>query len=589
MSVVRLLYGLVVAAYLCAQTPIFSLKDIRPGMKGVGKTVFSGSRIDEFQVEILGVLDNIGPKQSLILARLSGGPLAETGVLQGMSGSPVYIGGRLVGAVAMGFPFSKEPIAGIRPIEDMLRVESAPAPARQIARLRPWDGKLSAVLPPRGDVLAAGERMVDIATPVSFGGFTHNTIEQFASQLRSLGLEPRQGISGGGPSSQRLGKPSDLQPGSMISVQLVSGDLSIGADGTVTSIDGHRIYAFGHRFLAVGSTDLPFARAEVLTLLPNLSASFKISTAREWMGSITQDRSVAVAGELGRRAATLPVSISVTDRGAAAAKPFTYQFNMVNDRVLAPFLMQMAVFSAIDATERTTGESSFSVKGEVEFEDGSAPVKLNNMYSGDFGLAAQVSLAAAVPVAYVMQSGFNALQLKRVSLAIESFPRRRQVQIDQFWSARREVRPGETVDLTAVLSGENGLEVTRKASYKVPIGAAAGPLQFTIAEANITNLTEYHQLVTEPPKSPSQLVSFMNSLRVNTNAYIRVWRPDPAYDVEGETLPDPPPSVGMILARTQPSLSSTPALPNSKLAELEVSGGGMVISGSKTIQVEVKE
>ena len=589
MNIVRFLCGLIVAACLCAQTRIYPLKDLRPGMKGVGKTVFSGSRIDEFQVEILGVLDNIGPKQSLILARLSGGPLAETGVLEGMSGSPVYIGGRLVGAVAMGFPFSKEPIAGIRPIEDMLRVEISPAPPRQVARLRPWDGKLAAVLPPRGDVLAAGERMVDIATPVWFGGFTRNTIEQFAPQLRGLGLEPRQGMSGGGPSGPSLGNPSNLQPGSMISVQLVSGDLGIGADGTITCIDGRRIYAFGHRFLAVGGTDLPFASAEVLTLLPNLSASFKISTARQWMGSITEDRSVAVAGEIGRRAATIPVSISVTERGAGAAAPFTYRLRLVNDPVLTPFLLQMAVFSAIDATERATGESSFSVQGAVEFANGSPPVKIDDMYSGDLGLAAQVALAAAVPVAYVIESGFDALRLKRVVLAIESFPRKRQVQIGQFWSGRREVRPGETVDLTLVLSGENGLELTRKTSYKVPVGAAAGPLMFTAADAGITNLTDYRQLVAMPPRSPAQLVSFMNSLRVNTQAYIRVWRADPAYDVQGETLPDPPPSVSMILARTQPSLSALPALLNSKIAELRIPGDGMVISGSKTIQVEVKE
>jgi hypothetical protein len=249
----------------------------------------------------------------------------------------------------------------------------------------------------------------------------------------------------------------------------------------------------------------------------------------------------------------------------------------------------MAVFSAIDATERTTGESSFGVTGEVEFEDGSAPLKLNNMYSGDFGLAAQVSLATAVPVAYVMQSGFQTLQLKRVALQIESFPRKRQLQIDQLWSSRREVRPGETVDLTVVLSGENGLELVRKVSYAVPIGALPGPLQFTAADANIINLTDYRQLVASPPKSSAQLISFMNGLRANTKAYVRVWRAEPAYDVQGETLPDPPPSVSMILARTQASLSQTPALPNSKLAEMEIPAGEMVISGSKTIQVEVKE
>jgi SpoIVB peptidase S55 len=558
-------------------------------MKGVGRTVFSGTRVDEFQVEVLGVLDNIGPKQSLILARLSGGPLAQTGVLQGMSGSPVYIDGRLAGAVAMGFAFSREPIAGIRPIEDMLRVEGPQAPAR-LARATPWDGRIDRLVPPREDVLAAGERMVDIATPVSFGGFTRATIEHFAPQLRSLGLEPRQGLSAGGKLGPQLGNPSALEPGSMISVQLISGDLSIGADGTITQIDGNRVYAFGHRFLSVGSTELPFARAEVLTLLPNLSTSFKISSPREWMGTITQDRSVAVAGELGRLAATIPVSISVTDRSTNAAKPSNYQLRMVNDRVLSPFLMQMAVFSAIDATERTMGESSFSVNGEVEFEDGSAPILLNNMYSGDFGLAAQVSLATAVPVAYVMQSGFPALQLKRVNLNIESFPRKRQLQIDQLWSSRREVRPGESVDLTVVLSGENGLELTRTVSYKVPVGAPTGPLQFTAADANVINVTEYRQLVATPPRSPAQLVQFMNALRANTKAYVRVWRTEPAYDVHGETLPDPPPSAAMILARTQASLSATPALPNSRVAELEVpTSADMVISGSKTIQVEVKD
>jgi hypothetical protein len=590
MNIVRILYGLVFAASLCAQTGIFPLKDIRAGMKGVGKTVFSGSRIDEFEVEVLGVLDNIGPKQALILARLTGGPLAQTGVLQGMSGSPVYIGGRLVGAVAMGFAFSKEPIAGIRPIEDMLRVEGAPGSTRGAARLRPWDGRLSALVPPREDVLAAGERMVDIATPVSFGGFTRATIEHFAPQLRSLGLEPRQGMSGGGRMGPAMGDASKLEPGSMISVQLLSGDLSIGADGTLTYIDGKRIYAFGHRFLSVGSTDLPFARSEVLTLLPNLSSSFKISAAREWMGSITQDRSVAVAGELGRRAATIPVSISVVDRGADAATPASYQFRIVNDRVLSPFLVQMAVFTAIDATERTTGESSFSVNGEVEFENGSAPIKLNNMYSGDFGLAAQVSLATAVPVAYVMQSGFPALQPKRVALNIESYPRKRQLQIDEVWSNRREARPGETIELTVMLTGESGIELTRKVSYRVPVGAPPGQLQFTAADANVINVTEYRQLVAAPPKSPAQLVSFLNGLRANTKAYVRVWRAEPAYDVEGETLPNPPPSAGMILARTQPSLAAVPAMLNSKIAELEIPvGADMVVSGSKTIQVEVKE
>lgn len=584
----RFLCGLTLAAALSA-AQYFPLQDVRPGLKGVGKTVFSGTRIEEFQVEILGVLPNIGPKQSLILARLSGGPLAQTGVLQGMSGSPVYIDGKLLGAVAMGFAFSKEPIAGIRPIEDMLRVADAPpAPAPTRARLTAWDGKLTSLVPKRDDVLAEGERMIDIATPVSFGGFTRNTIEHFAPQLRALGLEPRQGMGGGANLAPALGDPAELQPGSMISVQLISGDLSVGADGTVTAIDGNRVYAFGHRFLSVGATDLPFARAEVLTLLPNLSTSFKISSARDWMGAITQDRSTAVAGELGRRANTIPLDITLTEHGPAI-RHTSYRMRMVNDRVLSPFLLQMAMFSAIDATERTTGEATLAVNGRVEFEGGGQPLKLSNTYAGDFNLAAQAAVATATPVAYAMQSGFDSLRPKSVELNIDSFPRKRQFQIDQLWASRREVRPGESVELTVVLAGDNGAELTRKVTYLVPIGAPQGPLQFTVADANVTNVTEFRQLLTTTPKSASQLIEFINGLRANTQAYLRVWRTEPSYDVGGDTLPDPPPSLSMILARSQPSLSATPPVPNSKVAEFSIPASDVVISGSKTIQVEVKE
>jgi hypothetical protein len=590
MSIVRFLCGLLAAAALSAQPQFFPLKDIRPGMKGVGRTVFSGTRIEEFQVEILGVLDNIGPRQSLILARLAGGPLTETGVLQGMSGSPVYIDGRLAGAVAMAFAFSKEPIAGIRPIEEM--VQAAEPPERRARRLAtPADWQPAAQLPPREDVLAGGQRMVDIATPVSFGGFTRTAIEHFAPQLRALGLEPQQGLGGGGRLDPKLGAPAQLEPGSMISVQLLAGDMSIGADGTVTYIDGNRVYAFGHRFLSAGATDLPFARAEVLALLPNLSASFKISTPREWMGAITEDRSTAVAGRLGLRAAMVPVSIAVAEHGAGGrpGPTHSYEFQMVRDPVLSPFLLQMAMFSALDATERSAGEASFGVSGTVEFENGFPPLRLNNMYAGDLNLAALAALSTAAPVAYAIGSGFDAIQLKRVVLNIESFPHKRQLQVDQVWSSRREVRPGETVDLTVVLSGDNGAELTRKVSYAVPVGASLGPLQFTVADATTINLTEFRQLLFSTPNSPTQLISFLNALRANTKAYLRVWRMAPAYDVEGETLSDPPPSVGMILARTQPSLSTMPSLPNSKLAEVEIDAGQMVVSGAKTIQVEVKD
>ena len=212
--------------------------------------------------------------------------------------------------------------------------------------------------------------MIDIATPLSFGGFSRAALDAFAPQLRALGLEPRQGVTGGGKIEPAMGNPADLKPGSMISVQLMAGDLSVGADGTVTHIDGNRIYAFGHRFLDIGSTALPFARAEVLTLLANANTSFKISSAKEWMGTIYQDSNTAVAGELGKRPAMVPVSVTVSRGG----KPVeSYQMQMVQDSLLSPLLLQMAVFSAIDATERTVGAGSIRVTGQIEFQNGTVP------------------------------------------------------------------------------------------------------------------------------------------------------------------------------------------------------------------------
>jgi len=560
-------------------------------MRGTGRTVFSGTRIEEFQVEILGVLENVGPKQSIVLARLSGGPLEKTGVLQGMSGSPVYIQGRLLGAVAMSFPFSKEPLCAIRPIEEMLR--SAQGELEQSARIRFSfrDGDLTRYFGRPANFQTGPGRIVDIATPVAFSGFTRNTIEHFAPQLRALGLEPSQGISGGGRLLETSGNPAPLVPGSMISVLLLTGDMTISADGTVTYVDGQKVYAFGHRFLSIGSTEIPFARAEVLTLLPSLASSFKISAPREWAGTITQDRSTAVTGELGRRAALAPISISMTRHAASGRQQVrsNYHMEMVNDPFLSPFLVQMAVFSAIDATERTIGSSTLAIRGEIEFKDGSAPIRLNNMYAGDFSVPQQASLGTAVPLAYALQSGFQSLRLRNIKLDIDSFDERKTMQIDQVWASRRIVRPGETVQLTVSLLGSNGKELVRKVSYTIPIGMPAGTLYFTVADGNTTNMAEFRQILDSNLKSPSQLIAFLNSLRNNTNAYVRIWRQGQNYSIQGQDLPNPPPSVDQILARSQASLGGTLLSTDSKVAEMVIDSGGFVVTGSRSIQVEVKQ
>jgi hypothetical protein len=585
--------ALALAAVLSAQTALFPLKDLKPGMRGTGRTVFNGNKIEDFQVEILGVLDNIGPKESLILARLSGGPLEHTGVMQGMSGSPVYIDGKLVGAVAMAFPFAKDPIAGIRPIEAMLRTSTAATPPSpqptaigQRAALALNERDLTRRFPRPEPVLGGEARMIDIATPLSFGGFSRATLDAFAPQLRALGLEPRQGVTSGGKIEPAMGNPANLKPGAMISVQLMAGDLSVGADGTVTHIDGSRIYAFGHRFLDIGSTALPFARAEVLTLLANTNTSFKISSAKEWMGTIYQDCNTAVAGEMGKRPAMVPVSVTVS-RGAKPVE--SYQMQMVHDTLLSPLLLQMAVFSAIDATERTVGAGSIRVTGQIEFQNGTAPLRINNMYAADNGSPMLASLSAAVPVAFVMQGGFESLQLKKVSLQLEAFDQKKQLTIDSITTSRRDVRAGEKVLLNVSLTGENGAETVRRVEYQVPIGAEPGMLYFTVADAGTANIADFRQVLTATARTPGQLVSIINNLHPNTKAYVRVWRADPAFQLEGADLPDPPASVSLILAGSQSSSAGITQTRNSKIAEMEIDVGDMAVTGSKTVQLEVKE
>ena len=555
----RAIFVFAFAAALYAEPAIFPLKDIRAGQKGVGRTVFSGSRVDEFQVEILGVLENIGPRESIILAKLRGGPLASTGVMQGMSGSPVYIDGKIAGAVALAFPMAKDAIAGIRPIEEMLRVD--PQPKRELALAR-----------------RSIEGLQEIATPVSFSGFTAATLDHFAKQLHDLGFDPRQGAGGGGGNPDgKLGDPSQLQPGSMISVQLVSGDWSVGADGTVTLIDGNRIYALGHRFLAAGPAEMPFARAEVLTLVPNLNASFKISAAREWMGSITEDRNTAVSGILGKRASLIPIEISVGAR--------RYRMRMIQDRVMTPLITQMAIFSAIDETERSVGPSTFSIRGRVDFENGS--LRLDNVYGGDVSAAASAATGVGSPLAYALSTGFDALKVKNVALEIAPVERKNQMQIADI-AAPRQVRPGDDLEIVVAISGDNGVEISKPVRYRVPVGAPPGMLFLTACDAMSANLIDLQSAIGAPVHSPAQVLELLNAIRPNNKAYVRISRIDAAYTEEGRDLPDPPPSLAMILSRAQGGLLNALNWRGSKVAELEIPAGENVVTGSKTIQVEVK-
>jgi hypothetical protein len=336
----------------------------------------------------------------------------------------------------------------------------------------------------------------------------------------------------------------------------------------------------------VGNTELPFARSNVIALLPNLQASFKISSAKEWMGTITQDRSTAISGEIGKQASTIPLNITLDNHSRA---PFVYHTRMVHDRLLSPLLVQMVVFSTIDATERALGMGSYTVRGEARFDGGLPPIRFDNTYAGDFNVPLQVSLGISAPLAYALGAGFDALAVKSIDLSISAVEKRSVLQIDQVAASPREVHPGDTVEIVTTFSGDNAAEVTKTVKYRVPVGLRDGPLLITVADAASTNVLDYQQLLTTQPKSPEQVVTFLNGLRPNSGAYVRVWRNDPGFQSQGADLPDPPASVALVFGRAQAAQSSATIARGSKLAEIKIDTAGAVVSGTKTIQLDVKE
>jgi hypothetical protein len=253
---------------------------------------------------------------------------------------------------------------------------------------------------------------------------------------------------------------------------------------------------------------------------------------------------------------------------------------------MTPLVTQMALFSAIDATERSQGGATFSVTGHLDFEGGS--VRVDNVYSGDVAVAALAALGLGTSMNYAMSSGFDAFKLKGVTLNVGVLDKKSQIQIADI-AAPRSVRPGEDVELIVTLAAENGVELQRKVIYRVPVGAPMGPINFTAADASTTNMTEFGATIGLQSHSPGQVLEFLNGLRSNTKAYIRVWRNDASYTVEGRDLPSPPPSVAMILNRAQTQATGLPNLRGSKIAEIEIPAGDNFVTGSKTVQVEVKE
>jgi hypothetical protein len=575
----------------------YPLESIQPGQTGYGKTVFEGARVDTFQVEILGVLKNVGPKQNLILARLSGGPIARTGVFAGMSGSPVYIEDKLVGAVAYAFPFAKEPFAGITPIREMVDIfEEKPASRpRSARRVNPHKMYEVTQLPsflsrfeiPQFFVEPSLTRRQDlgrlqaIATPLNVSGFSLRSIQQFSSQLEMLGLVPVRGM---GTASMEAYEDDPLQAGSTISVQLVRGDIDVSASGTATHIQGDKIYGFGHPFLSIGYTDLPLNKGAVLTIIPNLMTSEKVSATAEFIGSIKQDRATGIMGVVGEEAQLIPVELRLhTSRNEVKE----LNFEVVTDNFLTPFLITFSVHNSIVSSERSIGGQTLQLKSTISIQ-GQSDINFESSVSDLTSSAVFAALAAAAPVNFLLNSGFEELVMEKIDVEITAVEETREATVEKVWQDRLEVDPGEEVNLTVFLRQSDGDTMIKKYPVKIPEEISPGPLKIIVGDGVSLTREDAETGVGEfIPDSLQQLIKAINNLKKNDRLYIRLAREQAGAIISGEGMPDLPPSLLAIYGSRKTAGELTP-IGEVIYVEHELPATEFVLNGRQEISVNVK-
>jgi hypothetical protein len=604
----------VIAGVAAAQKPaaeasakdarLFALEDLRPGMKGTARTVFSGTEPQEFGVEILGVLPGFpGPRQSAIIAKLSGANVEKTGVFAGMSGSPVYIDNKLVGAIAFSFPFSKEPIAGITPIQQMIDIfekgsaSQAPHPkeprAVSFAQLastewkptlpKPAIGSTSLIAPvSEGSRLLPlmGQQMTPIATPVVFGGISQESLAMFAPQLVANGLLPVSG-AGGSAAITPLAKANEktLTPGTSVSVQLVRGDYSIAASGTVTFRDGDHIYAFGHPFLSLGASDMPMSETAVVTVIPNVNNSFKLSNPGAMMGSISQDRASGVFGQLGQAPKMIPVKINLhTSRDRSE----TYSYEIANDSFLTPLLLNITIFNTITSSERALGDSTITIKGAINVK-GQEPIEVDRRFSaGNSPILAAGSVAG--PISSLLGSGFDDVQIEGVTLDISSADTKYAGTLERIALSKTEARRGETIEIQAYVRTESGKQFVQRIPVQIPEDATPGQLLVFVGDGGA--LQEGSAARAFVPQDLSQLVQAINKVKKSDRLYVKLFRITPGAVIGTSELPNLPPSVVATLNSDRNSGGYTPTV-LSPVYEMELPPAEFVVSGQQLIGLDI--
>jgi hypothetical protein len=586
---------------------IMRIGDVKPGMKGTAWTVFQGTEPEPIPVEIIGRLKNIrGPNQDVILAKL-GGKAARTNVAGGMSGSPVYIDGKLIGAIALRISvFSPDAICGITPIELMLEInetdqsrpEDARTPDKPLARAR------EAGIP--GDMLsqvvgagAAGNfpqapAMVPIEAPLMFSGFQEATIREFAPLFQQMGIVPVQGGSGGG--QRRTTKPApgwekSLNPGDMIAGMLVDGDLGVSGMGTVTYNDGKRVLAFGHSFQNLGPVNMPMSKAEVVMTLASSYQPNKMGNSTEIVGALRQDRYSGIMGELGAASEMIPVTMKIRslDAKEAVITQKDFHFNVFVHQKWTPYLMMLTLYNTLSQVNEFADEATYRLSGNVELS-GQPKIALSTMQaSGENPTPAPLALASWWGERFnrLYLNNVKIPDLKSVNVTVDLLPDRRIATIENAWVADPDVRPGDEVPVKVLLRPYRGEPIQREIKVKIPAGLAKGNHRIVLSDADTVNRMQNVASLMNRFMDIPETVSLLNQERSNNRLYISLVNASPTAYYEDKTLPSLPSSVLNVMQTGRANTRSLVTSPETASEQMALPFD-YVVTGSYALRITVK-
>jgi hypothetical protein len=583
----------------------FPLAQVKPGLKATAWTVFEGGTPEPVPIEVIGLLRNSwGPKQDIIVAKM-GGKAQRTNVAGGMSGSPVYVDGKLMGAVSLRMSvFSPDAICGITPIDYMLEINDFDA-------TRPAEAKVPGQVPPRAgiqlppgmlqQVIAAGTQiptdaapmMVPIETPLVMSGFSESVLREFGGFFQQMGVKP---VQGGGASTALNAKPvpgwaNALQPGDAVAGLLVSGDMSMTGTGTVTYNDGKRVLAFGHPFFNLGPVHMPMAKADIVMVLASAFQPNKMANAGDIVGALRQDRHSGIMGHLGDTAETVPVSVNIRSFGAdnQIRKQKTLNFQVFVQQKWTPFLMMVTLFNSMEGMNDFADDTTFRLSGTVDVA-GQGSISLRNMQA-----PSELPIPAPMILAGWWGDKFNRLfqnpvqtpRLSRVNATIDLLPQRRTAAIETAILGAPEVDAGGEVPVRVFLRPFRGERVVRDFTVKIPASLARGDYRILLSDADTLNRAQSFAAMGNRFLDLPQTVSLLNQERSNHKLYVSLVEPRPTVYTEDKSLPNLPPSVLNVMQTGRAAsrlLFSAPETTNEQMS-LEFDH---VVSGSTALKITVR-